>query len=324
MSKMTAPRAANADQRPLCYCYDVSEADVRRHFEVPDATVDGLIERTKIGTRCTACLLDLDLVLESCHRTLGGAVDERAHRLAAEDGRHGPITWPADFTNSIFYVCDGTINTVIRVANYGIMFEQDKTVVDHSYSLFVFSNDGMLTARRRGEIAAQSSFEIDLAAIPGIAPHGWVLFALYPKQRGYRGSNRPYITFNAKGWTASVHMQRHSAASRRGVRNVNTLARESGEPLDAWLSVFNGSARPTGVRVVLVDQYGGYREEHMLQLPKYGAELVLLDSMFKPASEAEVFSVRVYSDEPTRKMIVNVHADKSWSIDHFPDFPNAL
>ena len=319
---VSARKAAEPGERPLCYCFDVTETDVRRYFQKDDATVDGLVHDTKIGTKCTACLLDLDLVLESCHRSLGGAVEEKADSAIAIGAGRGFIHSAADFTNSIFYVCDGNINTVVRVANRGFMFEDEATVVDHDYSMFVFSKSGTLCACRRGTVGPSGDLEIDLGKIPGIASHGWVLLALYPKSSGFRGSNRPYVTFNGGSWTASVHMQRHAMASRRGVRNVHFLTREAGGPMDSYLSVFNGATTATAVRVDLIDLYGPYRERRTMRLPRYGSELMVLDEVFKPAPEAELLSIRVFSDQPTRKMIVNVHADTSWSVDHFPDFPN--
>ncbi len=312
---------ADAGGRPLCYCFDITEADIRRYFQNEGATVDGLVRDTKIGTKCTACLLDLDLVLELCHRSLNGAVEEKADSTAGAGGK-GIVTSPVDFTNSIFYVCDDKVNTVVRVANRGIMFETESTVVGYDYSMFVFSHEGKLCAHRGGRIAPFEDIEIDLGAIPGIAPHGWVLLSLYPKARGFRGSNRPYVTFNGPSWTASVHMQRHAMASRRGVRNVHFLTREAGGRMDSLLSIFNGATEPTAVNVDLIDLYGRYRDRHTLQLPAYGSELMVLSDVFSPAPEAEFLSVRVFSEQPTRKMIINFHADASWSVDHFPDFPN--
>jgi hypothetical protein len=321
---MMASSAVDKNERPLCYCFDVAETDVRQYFERADATVEGLIADTKIGTKCTACLLDLDVVLESCHRSLTGTADDRVERSASSAESDGSIRQAADFTNSIFYVCDGVVNTVIRVANQGFLFENTDTVVEHSYSLFVFSNDGKLTAGRRGTVDAFGDLEVDLSTIPGISPQGWVMLSMYPKRPGFRGSNRPYVTFNGPGWTASVHMQRHALASRRNIRNVNFLTREANGRLDAYLSIFNGALNPTDVRVDLVDAYGSYRERRTLNLPRYGAEFVALDDLFSPTPGADVLTIRVYSDEPTRKMLVNVHGDRSWSVDHFPDFPNDL
>ncbi|MCZ6773669.1 MAG: (2Fe-2S)-binding protein [Proteobacteria bacterium] len=313
-------RAADADRRPLCYCFEITADMVRAFFDDHEATIESLIETTGVGTRCTACMLDLDVVLESVHRNAPGTAGAAHGRGVATRGRG--LRQPLDLADSIYFVCYGTVSTSAHIGNYPILFDRDAEAGPFAYSLFLLAEDGSIAARRRGRVAAREAIEIDFAAIPNCPPRGWCLLSLYPRQLGFRGSIRPYITLVGPDWSAALHMQRHAMASRRGVRNTMFLPRDDSGRFDATVSVINSGLRATPVRLLLTDPYSDFATEQQVHLPLRGSTMIDLDTMFPEAPENGFLKLSVFSNEPTRKHIINRHVDGSWSIDHFPDMPN--
>ena len=51
----------------LCACFDVKKSFVTDYLSRKDANVEYLYSSTKIGSKCTACLADLDLLLSNSH-----------------------------------------------------------------------------------------------------------------------------------------------------------------------------------------------------------------------------------------------------------------
>ena len=51
--------------KPLCYCFNISRADVDGFFADGTKSYDEFVKETRIGTKCTACLLDFDVYLDT-------------------------------------------------------------------------------------------------------------------------------------------------------------------------------------------------------------------------------------------------------------------
>lgn len=193
-------------EKPLCYCFDVSAQDVRDHFLRDGRDYDSLVARTRIGTKCTACLLDLDLVLEDIHRRPGDLLRlTDGDDTAARDARG--FRMPGDHADSGFLVCENGISTVIRLANNSILFNKDSPNVPYDYSLSLVAEDGHLCARRRGHIGMTEDLQIELASITGCPRRGWFLLSMYPAGGGLFGTLRPQVALMGPNWIATYHTQ---------------------------------------------------------------------------------------------------------------------
>ena len=303
---------------PTCACFNISERQIRDYFAAPGATFDGLVEQTLIGTKCTACLFDLDLVLEGIHRSRPTGPGRAAK--AGRAGTHG-LRQPVDQANSGFLICENNIRTILRIANHGQLFDRASPMVPYDYRLFVFSEDGRLCARHRGEVAPDAHLELDLTALPGAPDRGWFLVALYPHAEGLLGSVRPYVALRGDGWATSYHLQPQSMATRARVRNATFVKTIAGKTLTS-ISVINASARPTEVRVEIGDFQGGFGETRSFSLPARGSSIVDLDALFDGLPDDALLMLRIFSDQNTRKHILNVMDDGAWGVDHFPNLLN--
>ena len=87
---------------------------------------------------------------------------------------------------------------------------------------------------------------------------------------------------------------------------------------NASVSVINPARKAATIALSLRALDGEERQSHTLTIPPLGSRLVGLDGCFAPAPAGVPLMLRVASDIPVRKHIVNHLAD-GWSIDHFPN-----
>ena len=304
-------------EKPLCYCFDVSEQDVRDHFLRDGRDYDDLVARTRIGTKCTACLLDLDLVLEDIHRRPGNLLRLAAGGERAARENRG-FKMPADHADSGFFVCENGVSTVIRLANYGVLFEEDSPNVSYNYSLFLISQDGRLCTRHRGHIAVSEDLEIELASLANCPGRGWFLLSMYPTGDGLFGTLRPQVALMGPNWNATYHTQPHMMATTGNYR-FSVVMRGDDNSLSGAVSIVNTVRKVTNAVFSLSDTEGAFEIRKSVEVPARGSSLLALDDLFPSAPAGRPLFVSVGSEHPTRKHIVNWHADGSWSIDHFPN-----
>ncbi len=302
------------DTKPLCYCFNVTETDIRAHFAKPGATYEDLVRDTAIGTKCTACLFDLDIVMESIHQGHAKVMigpKERARR------RFGQLLI-SDFADSGFFVCDDNVKTTLHLSNFGQMYDDEFALIDFNYNVLVFAESGQLVSRQAGRIDSNTDCTIDLnKLVPGI-DRGWFLIALHALDEGFFGTLRPQIALSGKGWTASYHTQPHAMATRDRYR-YSVVTAGDGERLATRVSIINAVERRTGLEIEVSSAAGGFQRTVHQDLPPRGAAIEDLDILFPEAPKDEPVFVTVRSARPTRKHIINEHRDGSWSVDHFPN-----
>ena len=74
---ISEPAAAdpNGGSRVICYCFDVTDGDIRRYMSDSQHTVEGLIDATAVGTKCTGTtatlLLDAGVDIRKVQELLG-------------------------------------------------------------------------------------------------------------------------------------------------------------------------------------------------------------------------------------------------------------
>ena len=55
----------NTHQKILCACLNVKRNEAIEFLKKPGNSVDALVAKTGMGTKCAACLLDLDVIIEN-------------------------------------------------------------------------------------------------------------------------------------------------------------------------------------------------------------------------------------------------------------------
>ena len=298
----------------ICFCYGVRRADIYEHFKESDASYDTLVAKTRVGTKCTACLLDLDLIVDD-------ASGERAVQKVKGDARPeafgaGLVKIPTDQCNSGFFFNRDGMSTIIRFANHGPMFEAMPHLSAYRYSLRLISDQGRCVAGSRGRLDVGNDVTIDLAASPDTPPQGWFILSFYPESEGLLGSVRPQIGLQGPNWTTCYHPQYHHYACRgRAIPVEKVNGRFSTD-----VHMINASRRTTNVIFEVVSSQSSYCAQYRRQLGGYHAALQSMDDAFPNAPNDEVLTVLVRSDNPVRKHILGYLADGTISVDHFPNF----
>jgi len=296
----------------VCYCFDVTRAVIRTHMAKPGNTVETLVAETRVGTKCTACLLDVDLVLGQIH---AGASARGLSPLPDEAPLRSFFTHAHDFTDSGFFVNDSAVSTTVRIANWGPMLERFAGVVPMRGIVRIFGADGRLHHKRPVRIEPQTDFSLAFGEIAGLPRHGWFHVSLAGQSPGIMGSIRPQVMLRGRDWIATYHTQPHAMACRYKA----VLIRSRRGRLGSAISVVNQGGRANDVKVSLSTLEGQAVAEFALRLPGLGADLVDLDAAFDRIPDEGAFFVGIHSERPTRKHIVNRHATGTWSVDHFPN-----
>jgi bacterioferritin-associated ferredoxin len=306
------PKSEDADI--ICFCFGVRRADIHEHFRQPGGSYDTLVEKTRVGTKCTACLLDLDLIVDQ-------ASGERAVKKVAADNRpeafgKGLVKVPIDQCNSGFFINTGGVSTIIRFANHGPMFEAMPYSTGYRYSLRLMTDDGRPAAVHRGRMEVDGDLTIDLSKLPDTPPRGWFILSFYPDQEALMGSIRPQIGLRGPNWTTCYHPQYHHYACHGRAIPVFKV---NGQ-FSTSVHMINASKLTTNVVFKISSSQSDYRAEHAFQMGGYNAMLKDLDEAFPEAPENEASMMLVQSDKPIRKHILGYLADGTLSVDHFPDF----
>jgi bacterioferritin-associated ferredoxin len=298
---------------PICFCFNVTEQDVKLHFSANAGTYESLVEKTKVGTKCAACLLDLDLVLSRIHQerheTHVRAGDVVTHRSGF---RH-----LIDFIDSGFFIYDSTVTTSVRLANFSQLFGAGASCVPFKYQLIVFSEAGKVIGKRFGHIVAESEVTIEIVPNDG-SKRGWFIISLTARQEGFFGTMRPQVVLRGPNWSATYHTQPHMMASVGRARH-EVLLQGDGRDLSAAVVIVNGSSVTASGALVLRNPQDGAIHEASFGLPGNGCNTFDLAHAFPDAPPDRPLFVQVRCNQPTRNHIINIHADSSLSVDHFPN-----
>ncbi len=304
----TDPETAAA-QRPICYCFNVTEAAVRAHFSRPGATYETLVRETHVTTKCTACRLDLDLALDQLHRSSSPIPS------LAEAGEQTTKTLRRahDLTDAGFIVGSDGVTTLLRIDNQGLLFRDHRWIVPYSYTIRVLASDGRIAHTQRGSLGKGETLEVDFSGITACPPRGWFLVSLYPKEEGLWGTVRPQLILRGQHWCSSVHTQLVSMACR----HKTALLRTEDHKLNAFVSLINTGRRRTKLHLTLYDDQKDHEETVIL--PPLGSHLADLDEIFPSVPNDALLTLSVRSDNPVSKHLVLRHRDGSWSQNHFPN-----
>ncbi len=295
----------------ICYCFGISREAVRTHFARPGARLDDFITATGITTKCTACAIDLDVMLDEVNEA---AVAGRS--AAREDVPRRGWRTAIERVDSGFLVCDGSMRTSVRLANYPPYFENLALCAPHHFKLMLFDNDGRACARAKGRVEPGEETTIDLSALAGCPPQGWFLLRQRPESAGHYGTMRPQAVLDGGTWVACYHTQFHTDAARDGRRSSTPLRSVAGRTR-ALISIINGSARATDFRATL--EGGSSAQTAEGKLLGNGACFLDVDTVFPKLPPGAPLILRVQSTQPTRKNLLNRHPDGSFGVDHFPN-----
>jgi bacterioferritin-associated ferredoxin len=304
----------------LCACFGVNRSEIKRLMAQPGYSVEDLVQQTHIGTKCTACLVDLDILFNDIQGERRVQRGDSATQGANEIVPHGPNQSVVEHLDSAFFVVDESVKTILRIANYSPMFEDNGKTPSHTYSLWLMGEDGKVAAKMRGVIPSHGQIEIDFGQLEGCPRRGWFLVSCLPQGDGFYGTLRPQGLLVGKGWSSAFHLQAHGAASNF-FRRVSILVKSTDHKTSNSVFVFNAERKPSKLTVELKSRESDFVAECEYALTGNGLSVVDLDASFADLPQSDIMLLSVFTDTATKKYLATIHPDQTWSADHFPTLP---
>ncbi|MBL42048.1 MAG: hypothetical protein CMM49_05255 [Rhodospirillaceae bacterium] len=307
------------NQDILCACFDIKKSYVTNYLKRDDANIEYLYSSTKIGSKCTACLADIDLLLSNTH-DIDSVLDKRIKDSnekfeIAYQGRH-----PDERLDSGIFFNDNGMTTSIVLANHNPLFRDTDESVDHKYHIRLFSENGQVTTNIKGLSKVGQTLTINLIEYEKCPKRGWYLISLLPLKPGFYGTLRPQILVKGNNWALTTHVQPHIHASygpgklpRRSHMYIKSVEGKT----NTSLSIINASNKQGDFTVELSED--DYLETYTNKISPNGSVIVDLDKKIACFPEDGVLLIAVRSSVPTRKHIIMESENGTISMDHFPN-----
>lgn len=306
----------NTQQKILCACLNVKRDEAIEFLKKPGNSVDALVAKTGMGTKCAACLLDLDVIIENVDKK--NELKKRDYSKSKLLNQTSFGMGSVDRVDSGFFVCNDAINTIIRLANFNPLFREGSEATPHKFKLMIMEESGRVAAKKTGYIRAGEQINIDLGKIKNCPTQGWFLLSVIPLGPGYYGTLRPQVLLIGSDWASACHTQFHGFASNKG-RRVAVGIKSTNRRTWCKVCIINGENK-TG-EVALRAEGLTYKSSFSFILPSKGSKIISLDSVYEGLPEDEQIVLNVESKLLTRKYLINTQPDGSWGADHFPTFP---
>jgi bacterioferritin-associated ferredoxin len=314
----TKEKINSKGQDILCLCMDISKTQVKKLLMKQDFNIEYLYQTLKVGSKCTACLTDLELIInESRENYL--TPEKKKHKNnkfeLIKHGRHAE-----ERVDSGLFICKGDINTILQLANYNPMFGDTQEAVKHSYHIRLIKENGELACETKGIVNTQQTVSISFKELNNCPEQGWFLIDLVPLKSGFYGTLRPQILLKGIDWAMTSHTQPHIHATygpNKQARRCHMYIKSIKRKTNTYLSIINAANSPTKYVIELSE--GEYFESKSGNINARGSEIVDLDNIFDKIPDEKVLLISVKSTTPTRKHILMKGESGSLSVDHFPN-----
>ena len=305
----------NLFHKPLCFCFNVTKSDINTFLQDSSKSIDDLISETKIGTKCTACLMDLDLHLDQMYKNKKNNIIKFSE---IEVDRKKKLLSFKSFSDSGFCFSDKEIETNLSLQNYDQNFSKENKSVSFTWQLRVFNSLGKKVKKKTGVIESNTGTLLNISKYLEDEDGGWFIIKLKGQEDGFFGTLRPQVILVGSSWTASYHTQPHYMASKTGHRTRVFVKSVNGK-LNAKIHVINASLMKNEINLNLYDISGKKLQSSNKRTSGRSGKFFDLDKIFKISTNNNIYTLEVKSSKPTRKHIINSLKDGSFSVDHFPN-----
>lgn len=268
MSTETVSRdvAISDDENIICGCTSLSLAALRKRIaQNPSLAFEQLTAETGAGTKCTACLLDLEYHFVEAQRAPGAGPavkDDDEKATTAKLGlKQRVYRWldsispmvPYPFTNTVPVVYGNGIEQWLWITNRSMLFEGNRCAPSMRIDLILRDKDGKVVLTERKDVLAETSWRFELSvplskACPALKPGelgcGSVEIRRSGLSAGVRGTTRPQIEIVTQKAACAVHSQ---AMSGPGPHWFGCLYRPQYERM--FFGMLNGTDRPQKIEI---------------------------------------------------------------------------
>ncbi len=236
----------------LCPCFEVTSDSLDDLInENPGINYEDFLKKTKAGTKCTACLLDLEFqyVLRSKNKVRHfrfPLIDKESslkQRIYKAFDRLTPLV-PIRFSNVLPVIIKEEVVQWVLLANYSLLYKRGVTGSPMQVEIVVRNCRGEVKFREMYFLDGESHLRVNVSKYLkddqlciqndsfGI---GSVDVIRVASKVGCRGTTRPQIEVEAPGGNCMVHGQ--AASSGKDYRNFSTIYRPDEDRI--FLSIIN-------------------------------------------------------------------------------------
>jgi hypothetical protein len=320
-------------QDVLCACENATIGDLQRVvWSNPGIDFEQVLERTQMGNRCTACLLDLEHYFVQYSAVSPSNVDIPASARA-------PIVPKLPFKQRIYRAIDSLMPlTPVRlqevlpviagpgiehwmiVANQSLLFEDEFKAPSMQVEAHVFGREGQSRGQLDRTLASGETLRTNLTEM--LAPQALTIGSVTIKRRaltpGYRGTTRPQIEIVTSKASCAVHGQ---AVGPR--KSGEIVLSGDGDSDLRFLALVSRDSRAVQIELRYplplhaAPDHGAATEK--VVIPPNGARLVQLKPVAATALEKSAGLLRlswVGAGVYTSHLVLANHALDRFSIDH--------
>lgn len=214
LSNSVGPSDA-AGQEVICGCFSLTRADLVK--AASGSNFEQFLEETRAGSRCTACLLDVEYLFVNAPKDPTSTAGRRAERQDRRPmkrriydvlDRIAPQI-PFRLTNTIPLLSGHGIVERLWLVNQPMVFGKKVGVPPHRFVLTVRDGEGHVTGRERHDVHCGESKAItfpsksssDALSVGSIEISRWGL------SPGVRGTTRPHFEIEAARSNTALHIQ---------------------------------------------------------------------------------------------------------------------
>ncbi len=320
-------------QDVLCACQNATIGDLQRIvWTNPGIDFDQLLERTQMGNRCTACLLDLEhyFVQFSADRPDNMDVPAIANtpialrlplkqRFYRAIDKFMPLT-PVRLEEVVPVIVGPDIEHWVIVANQSLLYEDEFKAPSMRVVANVFDGEGQPLGQLDQTLASGETLRTNLTDM--LAPEGLRIGSVTIKRRaltpGYRGTTRPQIEIVTSRASCAVHGQ---AVGPR--KSGDIVLSGDGDSDQRFLALVSRDSKPARVELRYplplhaARDYGDATDS--VVIPPNGARLVQLKPVAATDLDESAGLLRlswVGTGVYTSHLVLANHALDRFSIDH--------
>lgn len=268
--------ASEHGREVICGCFNLTRSELER--SAAGLSFERFLEETGAGSRCTACLLDVEYVFVNAPRKsapAGRRTGIRRERPALKrrlydflDGLAPQI--PFRLVNSVPLLSGEGIVERLWLVNQPMVFGKKVGVPPHRFLLTVRDGEGRVVSRERHDLTCGESKTLTFPRLPG--PGGYALsvgsveIARWGLSPGVRGTTRPHFEVEAAHSNTTLHVQGAALDPEAWLTAIHRP-----EETRILFTAVNVTSRPL---VLAFDLVGESPVPVRVEVPPFGARVV--------------------------------------------------
>jgi len=263
-----------AGQEVVCGCFNLTRGELEK--AASGSNFEQFLEETRAGSRCTACLLDVEYLFVNApkNRSSGGSSrigrSERRplkRRIYDVLDRMAPQI-PFRLTNTIPLLSGHGIVERLWLVNQPMVFGKKVGVPPHRFVLTVRDGEGRVTKRERHDVRCGESKAITFPGTPSgeALSVGSVEVARWGLEPGVRGTTRPHFEVEAARSNTTLHIQGAAPDPEAWLTTIHA----PGETRILFTAV-NVAARPLSLEFDFAEETSAPMR---VEVPPFGARVI--------------------------------------------------